>query len=165
MSSLRSRVNAELQAMADKHGTLKQEQIVEAAREEGTALHEDFSRNGLWDDAVAAHRARLDYAARLIRVYFIRTTDDQKDPVRALVSIIDDRKPESGFPGYRRIGDVMADPDLRDSLVQTALMDLRACRRKYEQLKELAKVWEAIAEADAEHSQPKPSATEQRVSA
>ena len=117
----------------------------------------------MWDDAKAADRARLEYAGRLIRVYLIKSTDDQKEPVRALVSLVDDRKPNSGLPGYRRLADVMSDVGLRENLIQTALMELRACRRKYNQLKELAKVWEAIAEANARHSPS--STTEQRVSA
>ena len=155
MSSLRSRVNAELAALADLHGTLKQQQVVEAAREAGTALHEQFACEGLWDEAVAAERARLEFAGRLIRLYTVRLTEDQRAPVRALVSLIEDRTLRSGLPGYRRIEQVLGDEGLRENMLQTALMELRACRRKYLQLQELAEIWDVIDKVD-QRRKPQP---------
>jgi|SRR5580658_766964 hypothetical protein len=146
MLPLRKRVNAELAALVDQHGTLKQEHVVEAARKKRTALYEEFDRQGLWSDEKAAERARLEFAGRLIRIYMIRISDDQASPVRALVSISDDRRPGSDLPGYRRIQDVLKDPTLREQLVATALMELRACQRRYAELKELAAVWAALDE-------------------
>jgi hypothetical protein len=165
MSSLRNRVNKELQALIEQHGTLKQQQVVEAARKKGTALYAQFDREGLWDDTVAAKRARLEFASRLIRLYTIRLTDDQASPVRALVSLKDDRTVESGTPGYRALKDVLADDDLRENLIQTALMDLRAVKRKHEQLKELINVWSAIEAADAAHAKPQAAKKEKRPAA
>ena len=165
MSSLHNRVQEEMRALRAKHETLKQWQVVEAARDIDSALHEDFDRHHLWDDAKAAERARLEYAGRLIRIYLVKPSwDDQAPPVRGWVSLIDDRKPNSGFPGYRRIEDVMSDEGMRANLIQTALMELRACRRKYEQLKELAAVWDAIEQADRTHRKPE-TETESRASA
>lgn len=158
MSSLRERVNAELDILRAKHnGLLKQEQIVEYARDPNTALYEDFDRQGLWDDAYAAETARLAYAGRIIRLYVIKPVEDQAAPVRAMVSLIDDRKVKSGLPGYRYIEDVLSDDALRANLLQTALMELRAFRRKYESLKELAGVWVAIDEMDAKDSSEIPA--------
>jgi hypothetical protein len=144
MSSLRSRVNEELRDLIDASGTLKQGQVVEAARKKGTALYQSFEKEGLWNDSVAAKRARLDYAGQLIRRYTIRITEDQREPVRAVVSLIEDRVSGSGHPGYRRVQDVLADDSLRDNLIETALMELRAFRRKYEQLQELTGLWTAM---------------------
>lgn len=165
MSSLRSRVNSELGALCERLGTLKQQDVVKAAKRVGTALHEDFEKQGLWDDAKAAERARLEYASRLIRIYYVKPSeDDRAPPVRALVSLLDDRKRESGLPGYRRIQDVLEDDDLRGRLVQTALMELRALKRKYENVKELAAVWSAVDDIDrsmplnAGHTEQRPMA-------
>ena len=149
MSSLRKRVNAELDILRRKNnGLLKQDQIVAYARDPNTALHEDFDRQGLWDDSHAAETARLAYAGQIIRLYVIKPVDDQAAPVRAMVSLIDDRKVKSGLPGYRYIEDVLNDTTLRANLLQTALMELRAFRRKYESIKELAVVWDAIDAVD-----------------
>lgn len=145
MSSLRKRVNAELERLRQENGgLLKQQAIVDFARKPDTALHEDFDHQGLWDDAVAAERARLDYAGRIMRLYLVPAKDDQKEPVRALVSLIQDRTVQSGRPGYRALEDVMEDESLQENLLQTALMELRAFRRKYERLKQLASIWDAL---------------------
>lgn len=87
----------------------------------------------------------------------IKPVEDQAAPVRAMVSLIDDRKVKSGLPGYRYIEDVLSDDALRANLLQTALMELRAFRRKYESLKELAGVWVAIDEMDAKDSSEIPA--------
>lgn len=156
MSSLRSRVNAEVAELADANGTVKPADVVRVARRKGTALHEDFAKQGLWDDKRAAERARLEYAARVIRLYVVRdVSEGSTAPIRALVSVMEDRKPASGLPGYRRIGDVLKDQTLREQLIQTALSEARALRRKYEHLRELAEIWSAIDSADKRHHAPR----------
>lgn len=157
MSSLRERVNQELDALRVSHGGfLKQEQVVAFARANpDSALHEDFENQGLWDDSRAAEQARLSYAGRIIRLFVLKPVDDQKPPVRALVSLIEDRKAGSGFPGYRHINDVMNDAELRLNLIQTALIELRACRRKYDTLVELSEVWDAVSKVENKYK-PKP---------
>jgi len=158
MSSLRERLNAELERIREENGgTLKQQDVVEFARNPGTALHGQFT----WDDTKAAEEYRLQQASRVIRLYVIRSTDDQRAPVRALVSLAADRSPKSGLPGYRHIDDVMNDEQLTENLLQTALMELRAFRRKYETLKELAGVWREVEAVEIRHS----NTTEQRASA
>jgi hypothetical protein len=150
MSSLRDRINEELDTLRVSHGgLLKQEHIVNFARANpDSALWEDFDRQGLWNEKTAAEKARLDYASRIIRLFVLKPVDDQKPPVRALVSLIEDRKAGSGFPGYRHINDVMNDEALRLNLIQTALIELRACRRKYDTLIELSEVWDAVAKVE-----------------
>lgn len=153
MSSLRERVNQELDALRVTHGGfLKQEQIVAFARANtDSALWEDFEKQGLWDDSHAAEQARLSYASRIIRLFVLKSVDDQRPSVRALVSLIEDRKAGSGFPGYRHINDVMSDDALRLNLIQTALIELRACRRKYDTLIELSEVWDAVAKVEVRY--------------
>jgi hypothetical protein len=148
--SLRSRVNAELEALRQLHdGFLKQEHVVQAARVEGSALHEDFSRQGLWDEARAAERARLEYAGRIIRLYVV-VRDEEREPVRALVSIMSDRTSDER-PGYRSIDDVLADEELSQALLATALMELRAFRRKYQSLQALTGIFVEIETLEKRH--------------
>lgn len=152
MLSLRERVNEEIDTLRVWHGgTIKQEQIVGYARENpDSALYEDFDNQNLWDDSYAAEQARLQYASRIIRLFMLKPVDDQQPPVRALVSLIDDRKAGAQSPGYRHISDVMNDVGLRMNLIHTALMELRACRRKYENLIELSEVWVAVDKIETE---------------
>lgn len=148
--SLRARVNQELQELREQNGGfVKPEDVVALARKVDSALHEDFDRQGLWDDRSAAERARLEYAARVIRLYVIRPTEESKEPIRALVSLIDDRKLKPGSLGYRHIEDVMSDEDLREQLLQTALMELRAFKRKYQSLQALGGLWDALEKLEA----------------
>jgi hypothetical protein len=158
MSSLRERCNVEIEALGEHDRTVKQETVVAYAKSHpGSALHEDFDRAGLWNDEHAAHQARLDHAGRLIRVYRLRlSVDDQGPPVRALVSLIDDRKPKSGYPGYRFMEDVMSDEALRENYRQTVLMECRSMRRKYEHLKEFEAVWDAMRAAEKTYGKRDP---------
>ena len=166
MSSLRDRINEELDTLRVSHGgLLKQEHIVNFARANpDSALWEDFDRQGLWDEKTAAEKARLDYASRIIRLFVLKPVDDQKPPVRALVSLIEDRKAGSGFPGYRHINDVMNDEALRLNLIQTALIELRACRRKYDTLIELSEVWDAVAKVETKFQPTESKKDEARAS-
>lgn len=156
--SLRKRVNRELELLREENdGFVKPEDVVALARKADSALHEDFAKQGLWDDKAAADRARLEYAGRIIRLYVIKPSEESKEPVRALVSLIDDRKVKEGSRGYRHISDVMGDEDLHEQLLQTALMELRAFKRKYSTLQGLAGVWNAL---DSIEREAKPKSEE-----
>lgn len=140
--TLRERVNEELEKIRRRNGgTIKQEHVVQYARKKGTALFEEFDRAGLWNDKVAAEKARLDYAGTIIRAYvFVR--DDSRGPVRALVSLHEDRKKDG--VGYRHLNDVLGDEDLTQQLIETAMMELRSFERKYSKLRELDGVFDAV---------------------
>jgi hypothetical protein len=140
--SLRSEVADELRALRAAHeGFLRKEQVLEAARVKDTALWRDFDRRGLWDDTKAAEIARLDYARRIIVMVLLPADDDKTPRVREFTSVIRDRTTGGGF---RALPDVLADEDLTANLLLTALMELRAFRRKYDVLRELAGVFEEV---------------------
>lgn len=141
---LRERVNAELARLVEENqGRLTQAQVVEHARLPDTALHADFEKQGLWDDSQAAELARLNYAGRIIRMFVVVKREDAP-PVRALVSLRADRGPRGDGKGYRAIEDVLSSEDLKENLLETALMELRAFKRKYAELTELADLWFAM---------------------
>lgn len=135
------------QIRGENDGLLPPRAVVEFARDPLTALHGEFT----WDDAVAAEERRLDQARRLIRVMVtIEHIADKDRRVRAFVSVMDDRRMAGG--GYRSTVEVMQDDERRERMLATALMELRAFKRRYSVLQELASVFEAAEEVLSAHS-------------
>lgn len=135
--SARKRILAELATIAKQHGGLvSPAAVVEFARDESTALHSQFQ----WDDGIAAEQYRIWQARHLLRVCVV-TVENHDEPVIAHVSLVGDRNADGG---YRRIEAVLGDPSLRDRLLDTALRELEAFRRKYASLQELCEVFAAL---------------------
>jgi hypothetical protein len=159
--ALSPEASAELDSIRRKYGAVAPRMVLNFARNEKTALHKHFN----WDDTAAAERYRLLQAGQIIRMYVI-VKDDSKPPIRGLVSLMQDRHPEAKKPGNgkrRHIDDVMSDAAMRQNLLDTALMELRAFKRKYEMLTELSAVWNAL--ATIESAVVPAGETEQRASA
>lgn len=130
-------IAAELDQIRKAHGgLLLPAEVVEFARNPETALHGRFT----WEDSEAARRYRLMEAREVIRVH-VTVIGDDPNPVRAFVSLSDDR--ENGG-GYRAIEDVVNSPERHAQLLADALDDLRIVRRKYERLNALKPVWQAL---------------------
>lgn len=122
-------------------GIIRAVEVVEAARDEESPLHELF----IWDNTKAGHEYRLIQARKILQIYVVVQQSSAKN-VRAFVSLTSDRIKEGG--GYRVFAEVMDDELLRQQLLEDALVQFRNMRRKYEQLKKLAKVWEALDEVE-----------------
>lgn len=134
----------ELDALVERHGgTITPAQVVEFAADPGTALHALF----VWDDSEAARRYREVQAAQYLRVVMrlIPREGDEPTAVRAFVSLSVDR----GTGVYRPIVAVLSDDEQRAQLVQDAMRELAAFRRKYAHLEELASVFGVIDAAPA----------------
>jgi hypothetical protein len=126
-----------LTALADKHaGVLTPEAVVETARDPKNPLHSEFE----WDDTKAAEQYRLDQARELIRVA-VTVVPHTGEPVRTFVSLVEDRR-DGHEGGYRKMISVMATGSGRAAVLETALWELDAFRRKYAHLKELCKVFD-----------------------
>ena len=117
-------------------GTLNPVVVVREAQSESSVLHDYFE----WDDTRAAYEFRLEQARKLIRIRVRQIPDGPEEPVRAYVSLRDDR----GRNGYRSITDVMSDDRLREKLLAEARCDMSLFRQKYAVLSELAQVFEAM---------------------
>jgi len=142
MASLSKDAQAELEELRRQHGVVAPRAILHYARKKTTALHGYFN----WDNTDAAERYRILQAGALLRMYVV-VRDENKPPVRGFVSLMQDRDSTAktiGLGARRHIDDVMADDALRNNLLETALQELRAFKRKYESLKELSTVWNAI---------------------
>lgn len=133
-------IREELEALRDNNdGILNAESVVEFAKDTSTALHAVFE----WDDTEAAHQYRLEQARRIIRINLqIIPTPEGNVKVPVYVSLVSDRTQPGG--GYRRLTDVMNDPDLRAQLLEQALADFCRVQKKYENLQELTPIFSAI---------------------
>lgn len=94
-----------------------------------------------WDDKLAARRYRRAQARRLISALQVTARGKR---VKAYV-VLENRK------GYHSFDEVMADKEMRDLFLQTALQRLTALQSKYKHLSELAQVNAAIEKARLKH--------------
>ena len=132
-----STVNVELERVRKRHrGILRPADVVAFAEDASTALHARFT----WDDAVAAHERRLEQARHIIRCSVVVLRDDQP-PIRAYVSLQDDR----GEDSYRSLIDVVSDKGMRATLLAQALAEADSWRARYERFAELRPIRDAIA--------------------
>ena len=135
----------ELQEIAEaSYGFLISDQVVSWAQAHPESkLYERFE----WDDTEAAHGYRLWQARHLIGRVKVRVQAGPRGLVRAYVSMRSDRSQPHG--GYRVMASILEDADERQELLRQALAEFRAWRRKYEQVKELAAVFQAADEVVA----------------
>lgn len=107
--------------------------LLDASRSEDAPLHNEFE----WNDAKAAESYRETQASYIIRSLCIAPEDEQKEPVRAVFVI-------SGEVGYESTQIIMQNEEKRTALLDVALKELIAFKKKYAMLKELAEVFAAI---------------------
>ncbi len=130
-------VGKEFERIRLLEGSLTPANVVFHNKRKATPLHHEFE----WNDKNAARSYRERQAAYLIRhLVIIREDDDGPEAVRAYFSIAED--------GYEReylnVDDIMSDPEARARLVEKALREARQWRRRYNDLRELAAVFDAI---------------------
>lgn len=106
--------------------------LVEVSRPKRAPLHNEFE----WNNTKAAAAYREIQARHIINS--IEIIRDEREPIRAYFNIV------RTDPQYRHIDTIMQQADERAALLNMALRELEAFRRKYAQLVELAAVFEAI---------------------
>jgi hypothetical protein len=127
----------EILALSDADEMIHPARLIEWARENpDSELHGQFE----WDDSKAAHEYRLHQARRLIAVHVI---DDSGD--RRVISLVTDR---SRGGGYRDLQTVLSNAEMRRIALRQALGEFNRIRAKYEHLRELASIHEAIVATD-----------------
>lgn len=114
----------------DKNGILYPHAVVAASKARESVLHELFD----WDNRTAANNWRLQQARQVIARYHVTITNATTSRVRGYVSLKTDRK-EGG--GYRAIGEVVSDEQLREELLQDALDEMQSMEARYVRLREL----------------------------
>lgn len=129
-------VAGEMLERLEAENNLTAKSLVDANRDEDAPLHNEFE----WDDSVAAEAYRETQARHIINC--IEIVREEAEPVRAFFSIYREK------PQYQHIDTILVEKESRDALLQKALAELNAIRRKYSTLKELANVFSAIDEAE-----------------
>ena len=117
-------------------GPLTPESLLNAARSAKHPLHGEFT----WDDGRAAELYRLQearYVIRAVAIVEVRSDGGQPQEVRAFVHA------EPDTP-YVPIAEAMGCPETRHAILERALHELQAWRKRYAALKEFAKVFEAV---------------------
>lgn len=123
----------ELERITAKYGELKAEEIVEESRPEDATLHVVFE----WDDDKAAELYRREQARAMTRQIITVQTSPNGEQIstRAFVHVADDYKP---------IDKVLEVKEYKEELMDSAARDMMAFEVKYNSLKELTDVFDAI---------------------
>lgn len=118
-------VGRELEAIQEEHGSIAPELVVEKAKEKASPLHDYFE----WNNTRAATLYRVDQARWLIRAVAVKIERENDEPLvtRAFVEM----KQEEAEGGYVSIAVVSQDEEMRRTLIEHALKDVEAFKRKY----------------------------------
>lgn len=117
----------------EERGELTAERLVDVSRPEDAPLHGAFE----WNDAIAAEKYRVTQAGYIIRsLVVVVESEDEAKPIRAYFP--------TEVKHYENIRTIIETEDKRKKLLQTALQELTAFKRKYAALSELCKVFAAI---------------------
>ena len=115
--------------------------LVEEAASKDSPLHHLFT----WEDGKAASHWRTHEARKIIGSITVRyTVRDTVTKGPAFLSVGHTLATMERGEGYRPIGVVMRDPDLKQEAIDEALARLDACKVRYAALGVLAPVWDAV---------------------
>ncbi len=128
-----------LTAIEKKYGQITPEIVVQDAKPINSPLHKYFE----WDNFKAAEAYRIEQAGYIIRSIEVITGDGDSIQVRAFHSI---RIADEGEVGseYHSLPVVMQNEKYRVEVVAQAKRELEAWRKKYKDLTELSKYFEAL---------------------
>lgn len=130
---------ADAQKVADEISSIgisvKPEEIVDKARDESTELHKCFE----WDDTKAAEKYRVYQARQIVCHLIVKEVNDDspKQEVRFFYKT-------DSQEGYKPTSYIMRNENEYHKLLDRALSELKAFQRKYNTLKELDGLFEAI---------------------
>ena len=108
--------------------------LLNASRPEDAPLHSEFE----WDDNAAAEKFREAQAGHLIRCICVKPEEAKAQPIRAYFKVEEST--------YSNIAIIQADSEKMSSLLDIAKKELAAFEKKYQALKELQPVFDAIKE-------------------
>lgn len=139
-------IYSELMHIHDRDGYVTPEAVVDFAQDKSTELHQNFT----WDDKEAAQQYRMREARHVqasVQVEYM-TLPGQK--FRALEVVKQQCNTGGNLESrnvYRRVEDIMQDPDCRDQLLRRALGELSSFKKRYSGLSKLSKVFSVIDDA------------------
>lgn len=146
-------VGERLEMLRKQHGNeLTPEIVLDDAKNSNSPLHSHFE----WSDTAAAHQWRLRQAGNLIRtVVAVYKEKDSSEPIqtRAYVHVrpiaADGTSAGLGTKGhYQNTVAALSVPNTRKQILDTAMAEMKAWKKRYGDLKELAAIVQAIDEVD-----------------
>lgn len=138
-----------LEALREQNGgVLKPEDVVEAAKDEHSPIHNEFE----WDVNLAAQKHWKDRARNLLNhIVVVRLQDDSPDDgVPAFINV----KVTTVDRGYVSMVQVVKIADWREQAIEDCFKMLNALKKRYEQLTELDPIWKAIEKAEQARAKP-----------
>ena len=125
----------------DCGGELSADDVLEKARRKTHVLHPVFE----WDDTKAAAEHRRTQARTLLRSIEIVYEERPEMPVRShQITVQKKRGDEEGKTLYTTTEKAFSDPATRDLLVAKAIRDAMQFRRRFQVLRELQLIFDAI---------------------
>ena len=121
-----------------KDGDLTSAKFLDASRPKESPTHNLFE----WNDSIAAERYRLQQATLAINSVEVQIINEATATVTsqaAFVNVVGKAPTKSGL--FTPIEVALSDENMRNTLLLNALNELKAFRRKYSQLSELADVF------------------------
>lgn len=132
------KVGEALEEVRLKHeGFLDEKDVVAEASNRSSALHPYFE----WNDKRAANEYRLDQARDLIRSIVVSYPESQNESVRYYVSV---KPSEDQEARYYPTELAVKNEDMRQNILAAALRDMKSFMKRYEQLQELSKLFNAM---------------------
>lgn len=123
----------------EKAGKLTAENLVEANRPKDAPLHEEFD----WNNTIAAEKWRCHQARNIINSIVVVSEDRPKvEAVRCFFRV------EAAAPNYESVSTIVRNENKYAKLIEQALRELIAFKKKYAQVKELSGVFLAIEELE-----------------
>ena len=136
-------IGEELARIHKEEGDVTAEKVVRRAEDVNNPLHDEFE----WDDTTAAHEHRKTQARYVIRHVktFVVQEDGSERGVPAFVNVkVVDPETFTSRRVYYPIEKVSKDQELSEQVLTKALAELDHWTAKYENLKELMPIIEAI---------------------
>lgn len=143
-------VASELNAIERRDGLIVAKAVVEAAREDGSPLHDYFE----WNNSKAAESYREWQARMLIRQVYVRDMNQGEEgpSVRAFVNIkavaSEDDEDESAVRGYVSMQTCLKNSSMQEQVLQYARTELLRWKNKFGNLKEFLGVTKEIAKIE-----------------
>lgn len=152
-------VGSVLEKIEKEQGAVTKEAFLEYSRNENSETHELFE----WNDSTAAEKYRLIQAGKVITQ--LEVSVEYAEPVNKDINVevheahhkpvsysafVNVQKRATGVvASYMNTEKAMSDEITRKQVLENAMQELRVFKRKYEQCKELAEIFEAIERLEA----------------
>jgi hypothetical protein len=126
--------------IAAREGVCAPATYVDVARPEDSPLHPTLE----WDDRVGAEAWRVQQARQIINSVRCVDAEGTREDAPAFVHVVMAAPDDGQSEGYSLLTVALAEPGQRSYVLREALAALKGFRRRYQSLKELAPVWQAL---------------------